>query len=65
MPGVYPSRLAFHWKPSLDLDPYIGRTHGRTSTYNAGCRCDDCRAAATKRRARYPHRAGRRTAPMV
>lgn len=22
-----------------------GRTHGKTATYHAGCRCDECRAA--------------------
>lgn len=32
------------------------RTHGRRSTYNAGCRCDDCRHAAALGRARTPSR---------
>ena len=27
----------------------MSRTHGRSSTYNAGCRCEYCRAAHTAR----------------
>ncbi len=27
------------------LDPFAGRTHGKISTYNAGCHCEPCTAA--------------------
>lgn len=36
------------------------RTHGRASTYNAGCRCDECRTNASARRQRI--RLARRSA---
>ena len=37
------------------------RTHGNPSTYQAGCRCDDCRAANTaKRKAQHDEWLARR-----
>lgn len=35
----------------------LGRTCGRIATYNAGCHCNDCRAAARTTRAKYRARA--------
>lgn len=31
-----------------DGDRFASRTHGLIATYNAGCHCDDCKAAAAE-----------------
>lgn len=31
------------------MSDFRNRTHGRPATYNAGCRCPDCRAALARR----------------
>lgn len=36
------------------------RTHGKNSTYRAGCRCEECLAAAKRKRERYQATATRR-----
>jgi hypothetical protein len=33
----------------------MARTHGKTSTYANGCRCDECKRAARDTRRRYRH----------
>lgn len=40
--------------------PKRGRTHGRSATYAAGCRCDECRLAHARRQNEYQR--GRRKA---
>ena len=42
-------------------DGKTGRTHGATSTYASGCRCDECRAAKAAATRRW--RESKRKAP--
>jgi hypothetical protein len=52
-----PDRYEPSAEQPVTADPFAGRTHGKVATYNAGCRCDACRAANTEHQQRKRDRA--------